>query len=180
MARRKKLRDNIVLDIIYISLQIIKFPLELMFIAIKAFIEGWNEKGKEIDYLKAHQIAQEEAEALAYNSRMLYETAISKLRTLVGYTENKLYYEVVKTEFPAEGRIREYVNFYTYDRQTVAFENANDLINTVMHNVLGVYKGKNKRLHNTIVLDDYACDMKDLSRNIAQKLSVEEVKMVVA
>ena len=72
------------------------------------------------------------------------------------------------------------MNFLTYDRQTVAVENANQLVNTVLNNVLGVYKGKSQKLQDTIVLDDYACDMKDISRNIAEKIGVDEVQMLMS
>ena len=178
--RRNKFKENLVIDLFVVIIMVIKLPLELLCIVLKSFIEGWKERDKELKYLKAHQIAEEEAERLAQSLKDNYEKSVSKLRTLVGYTENKLYYEVVKTEYPSQGRIREYVNFFTYDRQTVAIENANQLINNVMNNVLGIYTGRIKKLQNTIVLDDYACDLRDLSSNLAQKLNVEEITMLRA
>lgn len=122
---------------------------------------------------------EEENKEISPN-KLSYSNPKDKLKQLLSYTENKLYYQVEKTEFPAPGRIREYVNFFTYDRETVAVENANDLINDILNNVLCIYKGKNKKLYNTIVLDDYACDKKDMSRVLAEKLDVEEIRMVIA
>lgn len=131
-------------------------------------------------YIEQHAIEEAEAIRIEKEIQAQYNKAVNRLRTLMEYTENRLYYNVEKVEFPSEGRIREYVNFLTYDKETVAVENANALINEVMNNVLGVYKGRSKKLQDTIVLDDYACDMKDLSRNLAEKIGVKEIRMVVA
>ena len=53
------------------------------------------------------------------------------------------------------------------------------MVNTALNNVLGIYNGRSKKLHGTIVLEDYACDMKDITKNLEDKLGIE-VKMVIA
>jgi hypothetical protein len=188
MARRRKSKENLLVELV-LSVLILVFGS--LYYVIKVLAEGlivyFTEVGKNLKeiaeqekYERQHQLEEQEEQALAQELSNAYNNAVSRLRTLIGYTENKLYYEVVKTEFPGEGRIREFVNFLTYDKQTVAVENANQLVNTVLNNVLGVYKGKSTRLHDTIVLDDYACDMKDISRTIAEKIGVDEIKMVMS
>jgi hypothetical protein len=185
MARRKKsLDDNIVYVLVLVVLQIIYYSFKLILLALTTFysevVKTLKDYEKNDKYLREHKLQEEEERQLAQEIEQNYNKAVDRLRTLIGYTENKLYYQVVKTEFPGEGRIREYVNFLTYDKQTVAIENANELVNTVLNNVLGVYRGKSQKLHNTIVLDDYACDMKDISRNIAEKIGVDKVEMLMS
>lgn len=131
-------------------------------------------------YLEQNALEQAEAERIEQELQRQYNNTLDTLRSLLQNTENKLYYRIEKTEFPDNGRIREYVNFYTYNKNTVSVDNANSLINTALNNVLGVYKGRSKKLQDTIVLDDYACDMKDISRALAEKLDVDEIRMVVA
>ena len=147
---------------------------------VKETFTSYEDIVKDEVYEHNNYLDEEEEHMLAVELADMYNKAVDRLRTLVGYTENKLYYQIVKTEFPGEGRIREYVNFLTYDRQTVAVENANDLVNKVLNNVLCTYKGRSKKLQNTIVLDDYACDMKDISRNIAEKIGVDEIQMLMS
>ena len=59
-------------------------------------------------------------------------------------------------------------------------EDVTKVINTVFNNVLCVYKGKSKKLQDTIVLEDYACDKKDIARNLADKLGIDKVEMLMA
>jgi len=158
--------------------------LKIIINVFKEIITGihgaWKEQKEHEEYVAQHYLDQAREEVLARKIEERKQKILSELKRLLAGTENKLYYNVEKTEFPSEGRIREYVNFFTYDRQTVAVENANALVNEALNNVLGVYKGKSKKLHGTIVLEDYACDMKDISRNLADKLGVDEIKMVIA
>lgn len=107
-----------------------------------------------------------------------YNKALDKLRKLLSNTENKLYYEIVKSDV-GNGRIREYVNFYGYCRETVTVDNINELVNEVFDNKLITYKGRSERLNNTIVLEDYMCDMKDITNNLSKKLD-EEIKLVMS
>ena len=190
MARRRKQKFTELL-VVDLFLTILALIFGTIYYLIKVICEGiivyFQELSKSLKemaideaYERRHKLEEEEEKALAQDLADSYNKAVDRLRTLIGYTENKLYYQVVKTEFPSEGRIREYVNFLTYDRQTVAVENANQLVNTVLNNVLGVYKGKSQKLQDTIVLDDYACDMKDISRNIAEKIGVDEVQMLIS
>ena len=190
MARRRKQKftELLVVDLFLTILTLIfgtiyyltKVICEGIIVYFQELSKSLKEVAIEEAYERQHQLEEEEEKALARELADSYNKAVDRLRTLIGYTENKLYYQVVKTEFPGEGRIREYVNFLTYDRQTVAVENANQLVNTVLNNVLGVYKGKSQKLQDTIVLDDYACDMKDISRNIAEKIGVDEVQMLMS
>lgn len=189
MARRKKKFTDLLL--VDLTLAILVLIFGTIYELAKVFCEGlvvyFTELSKSLKdiaqdeaYARQHQLEEQEEQMLAQELAQTYNKAVDRLRTLIGYTENKLYYQVVKTEFPGEGRVREYVNFLTYDKQTVAVENANQLVNTVLNNVLGVYRGKSKKLHDTIVLEDYACDMKDISRNIAEKIGVDKVEMLMS
>lgn len=190
MARRSKRAKVQVINILETLITIGAYLLGLVAVIFKIIYVGlttyyteFNKSVREYDehreYLANNVLDDEEEQALAQELEDTHTKAINRLKTLMSYTENKLYYQIVKTEFPGEGRVREYINFLTYDKETVAVDNANVLVNTVMDNVLGVYKGRSKRLQDTIVLDDYACDMKDISRNIANRLGVEEVKIVM-
>lgn len=188
MARKKKQQGLILAEsiitlavvIIYSVIGIIRGLYAMFSTLVKEFYALYRNHREHEQYLEQHAIEEAEEERIEAEIQEQYNTAIDKLHKLLDYTENKLYYHVEKTEFPSEGRIREYVNFFTYDRETVAVENANELVNEVLHNVLGVYKGRSKSLQNTIVLDDYACDLKDISHNLADKLGVDEVRMVMS
>lgn len=188
MARRSKKSHDILGEIIAVALfamcSAVFYIIKIIFTGI---FEYFKELGKILKEYKDHQdyvaknlLEEEEEERLARELLEQHEKAVDNLRYLLAHTENKLYYHVVKTEFPGEGRIREYVNFITYNRDTVALENANTLINTVFNNVLCIYKGKSKKLQDTIVLEDYACDKKDIARNLADKLGIDKVEMLMA
>lgn len=188
MARRKKQQNLILAEgiitlaivIVYGIIGLLKGLYAMFSTLVKELYLIYKNRREHEQYLEANAIAEAEELRIEREIQAQYDNAINRLRKLLDYTENKLYYSVEKTEFPSEGRIREYVNFFTYDRETVAVENANALVNEVLHNVLGVYKGKSQKLQDTIVLDNYACDMKDISRNLADKLGLEEVRMVVS
>lgn len=148
--------------------------------ASKGAYESCSDFKKHHDYTVQNYLDEAHAYVMERQAEERYNKTIKELKRLLAGTEYKLYYNVEKTEFPSEGRIREYINFFTYNRETVAVENANAMVNEVLNNVLGVYKGKSKKLYGTIVLEDYACDMKDLSRTLARNLGINEVKMVIA
>lgn len=130
-------------------------------------------------YTAQNYLDEAREQVLAIQTEKVRAQTLDELKRLLIGTEGRLYYSIEKTEFPAEGRVREYINFLTYDRQTVATVNANSMVNTALNNVLGIYNGRSKKLHGTIVLEDYACDMKDITKNLEDKLGIE-VKMVIA
>lgn len=188
MARRKRKSDNLIVELLVIGTVLLGSAL---YYVLKIVWGGVSEYFKELfkilkeykehqDYLMKNALEQEEEERIARELLENHMRAVENLKQLLANTENKLYYQIVKTEFPSEGRIREYVNFITYNRDTVALENANNLVNTVFNNVLCVYKGRSQKLQNTIVLEDYACDKKDIARNIAEKIGVDKVEMLMA
>jgi len=146
----------------------------------KSAYNSCSDYKKHHDYTVQNYLDEAREMLLEKRSEERYYKTLNELKRLLAGTENKLYYNVEKTEFPGEGRIREYVNFFTYDHDTVAVENANAMINEALNNVLGIYRGKSKKLNGTIVLEDYACDMKDISRNLADKLGIDEIRMVIA
>lgn len=177
----RKLTDDIIMVFVVIGCiiggtlaVIVKVAQSLVYHIYTAIKEEFEEEA----FVNANPIT-EETEEILNSIEDKYKKHVAELRRLLQYTENKLYYSVEKTEFP-NGRIREYVNFFTYDRRTVAVENANTLVNTVLNNVLAVYKGKSQKLQNTIVLEDYACDMKDLTARISQVTGLKDVKAVVS